>query len=83
MTEHGRVIVITDNQGNTEVWGSIKELSKEHGLAYNYLMRLSYPYEYRGVRFQRLNFRHSPASGKVVFGKQRKSTPNNGFKSVK
>ncbi len=71
MTEHGRVIVITDEKGNSEVWGSITELSKKHNLAYNYIKRLKYPFMYRGVKFERLNFRASPAKNGVIFGRQR------------
>lgn len=68
---HGRVIVITDRHGNTEVWGSITELSKNHGLAYNYIKRLKYPFTYRGVKFQRLDFRSRPKTGHVIFDKAR------------
>ena len=71
MTEYGRVIVITDENGNNEVWGSITELSKKHNLSYNYIKRLKYPFTYRGVKFERLNFRESPANNGVIFGRPR------------
>lgn len=64
--DNGRVIVITDGT-NTEVWGSLTELCKSHGLSYNYLKRFKYPFNYRGVSFQRLNFRSKPNNGHVVF----------------
>jgi len=71
MAEHGRVIVITDKDNNKEVWGSITELSNKHGLAYGYIKSLKYPFFYRGVQFERLDFRSKPTENGVVFGKAR------------
>ena len=71
MAKHGRVIVITDKNGNKEVWGSITELSKTHNIAYNYIKQLSYPFTYRNVLFERLDFRVKPTKNGVIFGKAR------------
>jgi len=68
--EHGRIIVISDEHGNVEVWGSLVEICKEHGISYNYLKKFKYPFEYRGVNFRRLNFRSKPITGHVKFNEK-------------
>jgi len=67
MQKNGQVIVLTDKNGNHEAWGSLVELCKEHVLSHNYLKKKKYPFDYRGVKFERLKFRQKPDVGHVTF----------------
>ncbi len=66
MKKQGQSIVISDGE-NVEVWGSLTELCKAHGITYHYLKARKYPFEYRGVTFKRIATRHKPETGHVIF----------------
>lgn len=52
-------VIILTNGRDYEVWGGIKELCKEKGFSYNYLKRLKFPFEYKGLFFIKVPFRVS------------------------
>jgi len=52
-------IIILTNKESYEAWGSLVELCKVKGFSYNYLKRLKYPFDYKGLHFIRVPFRSS------------------------
>ena len=52
-------IIILTNGESYEAWGSLVELCKVKGFSHNYLKRLKFPFEYKGLNFQRVPFRSS------------------------
>lgn len=54
--DRDNIIILTDKE-SYETWGSLTELCKAHGFSYNYLKRLKFPFEYRGLKFIKSPFR--------------------------
>jgi hypothetical protein len=52
-------IIILTNGESYEAWGSLVELCKVKGFSHNYLKRLKFPFEYKGLKFIRVPFRAS------------------------
>jgi len=52
-------IIILTNGESYEAWGSLVELCKVKGFSHNYLKRLKFPFEYKGLNFIRVPFRAS------------------------
>lgn len=52
-------IIILTNGESHEVWGSLVELCKVHGLSYNYLKRKKFPFTYKGKEFIKVPFRET------------------------
>jgi hypothetical protein len=52
-------IIILTNVESYEAWGSLVELCKVKGFSHNYLKRLKFPFEYKGLKFIRVPFRSS------------------------
>lgn len=51
-----RIIILTDG-AEQEAWGSLTEICRRHGWSYNYLKSKKMPFDYRGVHFNRVEFR--------------------------
>ena len=50
--------VITLTKGSQiEVWGSLTEICRIKGYSYYYLRNKKYPFEYRGVKFDKIEYR--------------------------
>jgi hypothetical protein len=52
-------IIILTNGECYEAWGSLVELCRVKGFSHNYLKRLKFPFEYKGLKFIRVPFRAS------------------------
>lgn len=51
------IIILTDENQEQEAWGSLTEICKTHGLSYNYLKSKKMPFEYKGLKFNKVPFR--------------------------
>jgi hypothetical protein len=54
--DRNNIIILTDKESH-EAWGSLTELCKAHGFSYNYLKRLDFPFQYKGLDFIKVPFR--------------------------
>jgi len=52
------IIILTYGE-SYEAWGSLVELCKVKGFSHNYLKRLKFPFEYKGLNFILVPFRAS------------------------
>lgn len=50
-------IIIVSKDQEQEAWGSLTEICRVYGWSYNYLKTKKMPFEYRGVRINRVPFR--------------------------
>lgn len=50
-------IIILTNGESCEAWGSLVELCRIHGFSYNYLKAKKFPFEYKGIQFNKVPFR--------------------------
>lgn len=50
-------VIILTNGESYEAWGSLVELCKVKGFSHNFLKRLKFPFEYKGLKFIRVPFR--------------------------
>ena len=53
---NNNIIILTDGE-SFEAWGSLVEICEVKGFSHNYLKRLKYPFEYRGLKFIKVPFR--------------------------
>lgn len=57
-TMNENIIILYDGE-NYEAWGSLVEICKTKNLSYNYLKRMKFPFEYKGMSFIKVPFRKS------------------------
>ncbi|MBX2841402.1 MAG: hypothetical protein KTR26_06495 [Flammeovirgaceae bacterium] len=50
------IITLFDGK-NIETWGSLKEVCNVYNLSHGYLMRLKFPFVYKGVLFMKNEFK--------------------------
>ena len=54
--DRNNIIILTDKESH-EAWGSLTELCDAHEFSYNYLKRLKFPFQYKGLDFIKVPFR--------------------------
>jgi len=47
-------LILLKQGGQVEVWGSLTKLCRGHNFSYNFLKKKSFPFEYKGLKFEKV-----------------------------